>query len=53
MNNEQVEKTFQELVERYGREFPNYAHEPRRFLYYIRLMRWHKELQKLAVDSEK
>lgn len=52
MDSEQVEKTFKELVDRYGDQFPNHAHEPRRFLYYIRLMRWNKELEKFSVDSK-
>ncbi len=52
MDKEQLEKGYQEIVDHYGDELPNYAHEPRRFLYYIKLMRWRRELEKLAVDSK-
>lgn len=51
MDNEQLEKNYKELVDRYGQDLPNPAHEPRKFLYYVRLMRWHKELLKRTVDS--
>ena len=52
MDNEQVEKTYKELVDRYGSELPNYVHEPRRFLYYVTITKWNRELEKLSVDSK-
>lgn len=52
MDNEEVQKRFNQLVERYGDELPNPLLEPRRFEYYVKLHTWHEQLQKLAVDSK-
>ena len=52
MDNEEVQKRFNQLVERYGDELPNPFQEPRRFDYYARIYSWHEHLQKLAVDSK-
>lgn len=52
MDNEEVQKRFNQLVEQYGDELPNPILEPRRFEYYVKLHTWHEQLQKLAVDSK-
>lgn len=52
MDNKQAEKTYKELVDRYGSELPNYVHEPRRFQHYVNIYSWNKQLEKLAVDSK-
>lgn len=51
MDNEEVQRRFNLLVERYQGELPNPLQEPKRFEYYVKLYTWHEQLQKLVVDS--
>ena len=46
MEQEELIRSYEEMLSKYGDQFPNSTHEPRRFLYYVRLMRWQKELNK-------
>ena len=52
MDNEEVQRKFNQLVERYGDDLPSPIQEPRRFEYYVKLHTWDEQLQKLAVDSK-
>lgn len=52
MNNEQVKERFQKLVERYGCELPDHTQEPRRFEYYVKLLTWSEQLEKLSVAAQ-
>lgn len=52
MDNEQIEKKYQELIDRYGKDLPNPLTEPRRFEYYVKLLTWGEELSKRPVDTK-
>lgn len=52
MDNEQVKEKYERLVEVYGDQLPNPISEPRRFQYYVTLLNWNEQLQKLTVDSK-
>lgn len=50
---EQLEQKYKELVDRYGDELPVAIHYPRQFKYFVNMYLWHKELEKIGVDSKK
>lgn len=52
MDSEETNKKYQEMVDHYGDQLPNYIHEPRRFEYYVRLMTWRKQIEMYTVDSQ-
>lgn len=45
MTDEEVLNFYNELVEYYGDELPNFEHEPRRFAYFVNLYRYYKSRQ--------
>ncbi len=51
MDNEQIRQKYQNLVDRYNDQLPDPTTEPRRFQYYVTLLNWNEQLEKLAVDS--
>jgi hypothetical protein len=52
MDNEQVRQRYEKLLEQYGDQLPCPTVEPRRFQYYVTLLNWKEQLEKLAVDSK-
>ena len=50
---EQLEQKYKELLDRYSDQLPNPNHYPRQFQYYVNMLTWQKNLEKLAVDSKK
>ena len=46
-----MKEKYERLVEQYGDQLPDPTTEPRRFQYYVTLINWKEQLEKLSVDS--
>jgi hypothetical protein len=42
MSDEEIIKTYDEMVELWGDKLPNFEHEPIRFTYYVRMFKYLK-----------
>ena len=47
MTDEEVQKIYADLEKEFGDNLPNYQHQPRQFLYYIKLYIHKKNLERL------
>ena len=43
---EDLDASILEMLEKYSDQLPSLTHEPKRFLYYVNLFKWNKELRK-------
>ena len=46
MTDEEVQKLYEELEQEFGEELPNFQHHPTQFLYYVKLYRFKKDLER-------
>ena len=43
MTDDEIIAFYEEMVDHFGKDLPNPEHEPRRFAYYVKLLRYYKE----------
>lgn len=52
MSDEEVLAFYNELVEHYGDKLPNFEHQPKQFMQYVKMYRYYKERRTQENDND-